>query len=683
MAPKVKPTRNVVLVGHNGNGKTSLAEAMLYRAGLLGRLGRIDDGTTVCDTDPEERQRHQSLTSSTVSFPWGDHQITLIDTPGYADFIGEPCQAMQAADLALFVIDAVSGVQAQDRLLWQHAAAAELPRICFVNGLDRAHASYEQTLADLRTSFGSAAEPVELPIGQGSAFHGIADLLTDQAFVYDTGHAEQGEMPPALEQAEHTGHEHLVEEVVENDDDLLEKYLEGIPPEIEDLERLLHESVDSAKVFPVLCGSATEPIGVDHLLDFICHVGPSPIDLGGTLIEAGDDTMRISVDPNGPPLAYVYKTRLDDFLGQVSYIKVLSGTIHTDDILINTRTRERERLHQLLAIGAGHLDSTNEINAGSIAAVAKLDGTNTGDTLAPEGMPVRVPAPRMPEAVHDIAVRAATPAHEDRLALALRRLTTEDPSLHVRFVASTGQTLLSGGGETHIRVALSRLERAGVKVETEDAAVAYLETLTKAVTVESRHKKQTGGHGQFAVATVRFEPLSRGTGFEFDSEVTGGTIPRNLIPAVGAGVEEAMTHGGNHGYPVVDLRAVCTDGRTHSVDSSEMAFKMAGSLALRSAMKQVGTLVLEPVSELTIEVPDALQGDILGDLSSRRAHVLGTEPGDTRGSTEVQALVPTSEIRNYAIDLRAMTGGTGTFSRSHHGYQKLPSTLLARLDTAT
>ncbi|MCP5027218.1 MAG: elongation factor G [Actinomycetia bacterium] len=674
--------RNVALVGHNGNGKTSLAEAMLYRAGLLDRPGRVDDGTTVCDSDPEERERHQSLSLSTVSFGWDGHDITLIDTPGYADFLGDALQAMQAAELTVFVIDAVSGVQAQDQVLWRHAARTNRPRLVFVNGLDRAHASFEATLTSLRSAFGSHAEPVELPIGEGSSFHGITDLLTDHAFVYDSGHAEEVDVPDALVEAETAGHDHLIEEMVEGDDAILEEYLEGTEPSTEQLEQLLHEAVDAGTVFPVLCGSATSPIGVDHLLDFICHVGPAPGDLGPATVHAGDEPVEVSIDPDGQPLAYVFKTRTDEFLGPISYLKILSGTIRADDTLVNTRTHEQERCRQLLTFVGGDHRHATELGAGTIAAVAKLDDTVTGDTLAPAGTPVVVPTPRMPEAVYGIAVRAATPAHEDRLATGLRRLVTEDPSLSVHFEPSTHQTVLSGGGETHLRVALSRLSRMGVAVETDDVEVAYLETLAGPVEVQSRHKKQSGGHGQFAVATVRFEPLDRAAGFEYESRVTGGAIPRNLIPAVGTGIEEALTTGGLHGFPMVDLRAVCLDGQHHPVDSSEMAFKTAGSLALRLAVQEAGTEVLEPVSELAIHVPDGLLGDALGDLGARRAKVLGTGPGETTGLTEVRALVPTAEIQSYAIDLRSMTGGAGTFHRSHHGYQLLPEAQAAKLTTA-
>ncbi len=675
----MKSVKNVALVGHHGNGKTSLVEAMLYRAGLINRMGHIDAGTTVGDADPEERERHQTLALSPVSFDWDGQQITIIDTPGYPDFLGDALQAMQVAELTVFVIDAVSGVHAQDVVLWRHAAEAGRPRIIFINGLDRARASFESTVAGVRAAFGGHTEPLELPIGEGSTFHGIADLLTDDAFVYDSGRAESVAMPADLVDVERAGHDHLVEGIVEGDDDALEQYLDGVVPSAEDLEHLLHDAVDAGTVFPVLCGSAVGPVGVDHLLDIIAHVGPAPGDLGPTVVFAGEVPIDVPVDPNGDALAYVFKTRVDQFLGPVSYLKVLSGTIRTDEVLVNSRSKARERCRQLLTLQGADLRPTSEVVAGSIVAVAKLGDTRTGDTLSVSGSPVVVRAPDTPDAVYGIAVRAATPADEDHLATGLARLVAEDPSLRVSFEPLTRQSVLSGGGETHLRVALSRLARMGVEVETDEVKVAYLETLSGPVEVTARHKKQSGGHGQFAVATVSFEPIDRDAGFEFESRVSGGAIPKNLIPAVGAGIEDAMVDGGVHGFPVVDIRAVCLDGQHHSVDSSELAFRTAGSLALRSAMREAGSDVLEPVSGLHVQVPDALVGDVLGDLSARRAKVLGTGPADTPGFAEVRALVPTAEIGDYAIDLRSMTSGAGVFHRSHHGYQVLPDALVGAM----
>ena len=673
--------RNVVLVGHSGNGKTSLVEAMLYRAGVVARMGRVVDGTARCDHDPEEKARQHSLSLATACFKWRGHKMNVIDTPGSADFAAEAVNGLHAAEVAVFVVDGVSGAQAQDEVLWRHAQRLGLPRMIFVNGLDRDHSSFERAFESLRSRFGDRVKAVELPIGAESEFRGIADLVADQALDYASGQPAPAQVPPDMAADAENSHTQLLEDVVEADDDLLEQYLEGVDPTAEQLEGLLHAAVDELEVFPVLCGSAAKPIGVDHLLDFICRVAPSPGELGPVDAERGDEPVELEVDPDGPALAVVFKVRIDDFLGQISWLKVLSGAVQPGDTLVNARTGGKERLPNLLSLTGAEHQPVERAEAGDIAAATKLSNTRTGDTLGADGS-VRVPITPPPPPVYGVGISSAAPAGEDKLAMALRRFATEDPSLTIRHEPTTRQTLLSGSGEAHIRVALSRLERLGIKYETEDVRVAYLETLARPADVTSKHKKQTGGHGQFAVASVRFEPLARGAGYEFDTEVTGGAIPRSLIPAVGAGIADAMTGGGRWGFPLVDLRAVCYDGKHHSVDSSEMSFKMAGSLALREAIQQAGSAVLEPVSAVRVEVPDSYQGDVLGNLNSRRGTVLGTEPGDVAGTSVIVARVPTSEILDYVIDLRSMTGGTGSFSAEHHDYQPLPASLLARVVAA-
>ncbi len=681
MHPRDK-IRNVALVGHNSSGKTSLAEALLCAAGVIPRAGTIENGSTVLDRDPEEQARQQSISLGVASFGWNGHRINLIDTPGYADFRGEALLGMAAADLAVFVIDGVAGVQSQDEVLWRHATDMGLPRLIFVNKLDRERSSFDRTLAQVREVFGSHADPTELPIGEESSFHGVTDVLTHHAFVYDSGHAEPVDVPAELADAEVAEHEHLVEDVIELDDALLEQYLSGSEPTPEQLEHLLHEAVDRALAFPVLCGSATSSIGADQLADFICRVGPAPGDCGPTLVEAAGRTVDVAPDPGGQPLAVVFGTTIDEFLGRISMIKVLSGTIRVDDVLVNTRSGTKERLHHLVSLVGGSQTHVDMAAAGDIIAVTKLADTSTGDTLAPDGSPVAVPLPTLPRPVYGVAIAAAKQSEEDRLATTLHRLLAEDPTLAVHHDDATGQTVLSGGGETHVRVALSRIERAGVQLVVDDVRVAYRSRLAAGVEVEGKYKKQSGGHGQFGVATVRFEPLALGSGFQFDSEVTGGAIPKNLIPAIGAGVEDAMARGAGGDFPIVDLRAVCTGGKHHAVDSSEMSFKMAGSLALREAVAKVGVEVLEPVSDIVVRVPAVHQGDVLGDLSSRRAQVLGTET-DEAGVTTVQAIVPTAEILRYAIDLRSLSGGSGSFTVDHRGYQPLPANLVAGVRTSS
>ncbi len=666
--------RNVVLVGHNGSGKTSLAEALVYRAGVVQRLGTIERGDTVTDHTPDEREFGQSISLALASFDWNDHRINLLDTPGDADFRGAALLGMAAADLAVFVIDGVAGVQAQDVALWRHAADLGLPRLVFVNKLDRERSSFDRTLAQVREVFGSHADPAELPIGEESSFHGVTDVLTHHAFVYDTGRAEAVAVPDELADAERTEHEHLVEEVIELDDELLERYLDGEEPPAAQLERLLHDAVDRGLVYPVLCGAATTPIGTDALADFICRVGPAPGDAGWPTADSPSGPVELRPDPDGPTVVRVVATMFDDFLGQISIFQVLSGTIRTDDVVTNHRSGASERFHHLVSLtGATHA-SVDVVGAGDLAGVTKLGDTATGDTLASSGASLTVEPPRLPSPVYGVAIAAAKQSDEDRLATALRRLVIEDPTFRVDHDPSTGQTILRGAGEMHVRVALARIARAGVELEVDDVRVAYRETLAAAVEVEGKHKKQSGGHGQFGVATVRFEPLPEGTGFEFDTEVSGGAIPKNLIPAVGAGIREAMQRGGRHGFPLVDIRAVCVDGKHHSVDSSEMAFKMAGSLALRAAVDEVGVEVLEPISRLEVRVPADHQGDVLSDLASRRGQVLGSETVD--GVASISAVVPTAEVLRYAIDLRSMSGGSGSFELEHHGYQQLPVNLL-------
>lgn len=676
--------RNVALVGHNGNGKTSLAEALLFRAGVRQRMGTVEAGTTASDTDDEEHRRNQSLSLSVLPFAWDDHHINLIDTPGYADFTGEALAAMRVADLLVFVVDAVAGVQTQDELLWRAAAETDKPRLIFVNKMDRDRASFDRTLAQIRERFSpTGIEPVELPIGEEAAFHGVADLITEHVWLYDSGLGEESEEIPAeLAEREHEEHEHLIEDVVEQDDALLERYLEGEVPTAEELEHALHEGVDRAIVFPILVGSATGPVAVDRLADFLVHVGPAPGDVAPPMFEAGDDVFEVPCDPSGRTMAQVFKTLTDPYVGQLSLFKVLSGTISVDDTLVNVRTGDKLRLHGLVRVQGAEHEPIGQVVAGDIAAVTKLEGLDTGDTLAPEGLPVRLPPLELPEPVHAVAIAAASQADEDKLAIALQKILHEDPTLRVDHDGETHQTILRGAGETHVQVTLERIARRyGVDVVTEDVKIAYRETLRGPADVEGRHKKQSGGRGQFGVANVRFEPLARGEGYEFVDSVVGGAIPRGLIPAVEKGVAESMERGGEHGFPVVDIRATVYDGKYHNVDSDEASFRMAGSLALREALRAAGSVVLEPISTLDIVVPHDLQGDVMGDLNSRRGQVTGTDAGPGPGEVTVHATAPTSEIVRYATDLRSMTHGRGRFTAAFDHYEELSPHLVDKLTT--
>jgi elongation factor G len=672
--------RNVALVGHSGSGKTSLAEALLHRAGAISRLGRVEDGTTACDFDPEEHKRGISLSLAVAPFEWRDHKINLVDTPGYADFLGEVAAALRVADMAVFVVSAVDGVEVQTEEAWKLASDLGVPRMVFVNKLDRERASYDATLAQLRDRLGSGIAPLELPIGAEADFRGIADLLTDTAQIYEGGVPHTEEIPDEMEELEHRVHDNLIEGIVVADDDLLERYLDGDVPGLDDLEHTLHDGIAAASVFPVVIGSATAEIGVDRLADLLVEIGPSPLDHPFTVAAGnGDESIRTAVSPDGgsDPLAFVFKTIADPYVGQLSMFRVLSGTVRPDDHLVNSRSGTDERLHGLLTLRGRDQEPAAELVAGDIGAVAKLADTLTGDTLAPRGTPVRVEPVEQPEPTLALAVLPRTQADEDKLATALHRLVDEDPALRVERNDETHQTLLCGTGETHLQITLEKLTRKfGANVETEPVRVAYRETVTAPVSgVEGRHKKQTGGHGQFGVCVIDVEPLDRGAGFAFASKVVGGAIGRSYIGAVQKGIEETMQAGGVFGYPVVDVGVTVTDGKEHSVDSSEMAFKVAGRLAFRAALAEAGPVILEPISRVEVTVPVDLQGDVMGDLNARRGRVQGTDTTDD-GRQVIVALVPTSEIERYAIELRSLTGGRGRFHAMHDHYDVLPTHLV-------
>jgi elongation factor G len=668
--------RNVALVGHGSSGKTSLAEALLHRAGVTNRMGRVEDGTTTCDFDPEERQRGLSLSLSMAPFEWRNTKINLIDTPGYADFVGEVAAALRVADLAVFVVSAVDGVEVQTEAIWRMASELDVPRMVFVNKLDRERASFDRTLAELRDRLGTGIAPLELPIGEEADFRGIADLLTDRAHIYTDGSPREEDIPDDMEDLEHQVHDNLVEGIVVADDAMLERYLEGDVPGVEELERTLHDGIAEATVFPVLVGSATREIGIDRLADFLVEIGPTTLDRSAS-VTAGNQEVEVGADANGDPLALVFKTVADPYVGQISLFRVLSGTIRPDDHLVNSRSGADERLHGLLIVRGKDQEPATELQAGDIGAVAKLTDTVTGDTLAPKGKPVTAPPVEAPKPTLATAIVPRAQADEDKLAPALHRLQDEDPSLVIERNDETHQTLLWGTGETHLQITMEKLTRKfGANVETEEVRVPYRETITGvAKSVEGKHKKQTGGHGQFGVCIIDLEPLPRGAGFEFENRIVGGAISRSYIPAVQKGIEETMASGGVYGYPVVDAKVTLTDGKEHSVDSSEMAFKVAGRLAFRAAMAQANPVILEPISRLDVTVPADLQGDVMGDLNARRGRVQGTDT-DGSGENTITALVPASEILRYAIDLRSLTGGRGRFQVDHDHYDVLPNHLV-------
>jgi elongation factor G len=655
--------RNVALVGHGGAGKTSLAEAMLFTAGAIPRMGRVEDHNTVCDFDPEEQRRGISVSLAVAPYEFDGHKVNVIDTPGYADFIGDVAAALQAADLALFVVSAVEGVEVQTEVAWKMAEARGLPRAIFVNKLDRERSSFSRTLDQLKDRFGAGVAPLQLPIGAETEFSGVVELLTDDAVSYDGSSPKGtiGAVPPEMEYEEHSVHDALIEGIVIGDDDLMERYLNDEAIDTAELAAALASGIAQATVFPVLCGSATKLVGIDRLMSFIVDEAPAPT--------AGE----------GQPAALVFKTIVDPYVGRVNFFRVMQGTVKHDDMLMNNRTRSDERLHQLFVMRGKEQEPATTIEAGDIAAVAKLSDTSTGDVLSVKGAVLDIESIESPQPVLAVAIKAHSKGDEDKLANALHRLQDEDPALRLERNPETHQTLLWGMGETHVSIALEKLTRKfGVAVDTEEVRVPYRETITQLAEAEGKYKKQTGGHGQFGVAWLRLEPRERGAGFEFADAVVGGAIPRQFIPAVEKGVAETMERGGHFGFPVVDVKATVYDGKHHPVDSSEMSFRMAGSIGFQEAMAKAGPILLEPISTLTVTVPEVNQGDVMGDLNSKRGRIQGSASVG-HGEVEIAASVPTSEILRYSIDLRSMTGGRGRFIAKHSHYDPVPAHLVEKV----
>ncbi|MGH8997788.1 MAG: elongation factor G [Acidimicrobiia bacterium] len=656
--------RNVALVGHGGAGKTTLTEALLHITGVTQRMGRVEDGNTVSDFDPEEHKRGISVGTSVVPVEFEGHKLNILDCPGYADFVGEVMTALRVADLALFVISAVDGVEVQAEVAWKLAEAQGIPRAFFVNKLDRDRASFGRTCDDLKAHFGAGVAPLQLPIGEESALSGVVDLLTDKAYTYPAGAltGTAGDVPDSMEAQEHAVHDALVEGIVVADDNLMERYLSDEQISYKELAGTLAKGVAAAQVFPVLCGSAAQLIGIDRLARFCVEEAPAPV-------VAGD----------GPPAAIVFKTIADPYVGRVNVFKVLSGSVRPDAVLTNGRTVADEKLHTISTLRGKDQEPAAEVPAGDIGAVAKLTDTATGDVLAQRGADITVEPfePLVP--VLPTAIRPKSKADEDKLATALHKLQDEDSVIRIERNPETHQTLMWGMGETHLSIALEKLARKyGVEIVQDDVKVAYRETISGTAEAEGKYKKQSGGHGQFGVAFLRVEPMERGSGFEFADKIVGGAIPRQFIPAVEKGIADTLVHGGALGFPVVDVKVTCYDGKYHSVDSSEMSFRMAGSLGFKEAAAKARPVLLEPVSELVITVPEAHQGDVMGDLNSKRGRISGTAAVGN-GEQEISAMVPTSEVLRYAIDLRSLTGGRGRFTATHSHYDPAPAHLAEKI----
>jgi len=671
------------VVGHTGAGKTTLVEALLATGGVITRMGRVEDGTTVSDHEPEEKERGGSLLTTVATMTWtphvepggpeeAPHLLQLLDCPGDPDLLGQVDAALHVADLALVVVGAADGVQVGTELAWRLCDDLDLPRLVVLTGCDKDRADVDRVVAELKERFGRGVAPLELPVGGESSFRGVLDLLSDLCCTYEGGIRTCGPIPAELVDIEHAVHDQLVEGIVEGDDTLMERYLDGDVPSVAELEKALAAGVAAGVVFPVVLTSATRCIAVDRLADFLCEVGSSPV-ARPTLLADGD---ILASDPAGPAVAVVWRTIDDRFQGRLSLCRCLSGTIAPSAVLRNPRAGADERLHQVLSVCGAATEPVQEVTAGQVFAVAKLSATGTGDTLAAKGCDAVADWSPPPQAAYEVAIAPKGRADDDKLMTALHRLQQEDPWLTVRRDDEAHQTVLGGRGGVHLQVALQRLQRKfAVEVETGEVAVPYRETVRSSATAEGKYKKQTGGHGQFGVCTLVVEPLPRGAGFEFVDAVVGGAIPRNLIPAVEKGVVEAMARGGPAGHRVVDVRVTLTDGKHHPVDSSEMSFKAAGSLAFQEALAKAGTSVLEPVRKLVVTCPPELQGDVLGDLKSRRGRVVGADL-DGRGDAVITAMVPAAELRRYAVDLRSLSSTRATFTVEPAGYEERPSHLV-------
>ncbi|MDA8137216.1 MAG: elongation factor G [Desulfobacteraceae bacterium] len=674
--------RNIALIAHGGAGKTSLAEAMLFKAGVTTRQGRVEEGNTVMDYDPEEVKRQTSISTGLAQAPWKKHTITILDTPGDQNFFTDTKICMQAADGAVVVVDGVDGVKVQTEIGWEFAADYSLPCAIFLNKMERERADFQRVVDDIKKSFESPKPIiVQLPIGEEADFKGVIDLVSMKAHIYDAaGKPTVGEIPADLQETAAMEREAMIENVVEADDVLMEKYLEGTALSDDEVKVTLRKGILSRAFAPILCGSAVRSIGVDMLMDFIVNCMPSPMDIAprkGVSAADGKEVER-SPDPNAPFSGFVFKTVADPYAGRLSLFRVVSGTLGGDGTFYNATKEAKERYNQLLSIMGKEQKPVNDAGPGSILAVAKLKETTTGDTLCADNAKIKFKMASPIQTLITFALVPKSKGDEDKILTSLNRLLEEDQGLKVDRNAETKEILLSGAGQVHIESTVEKLKRKfNVEVLLKSPKVPYRETIKKKIRVQGRHKKQTGGHGQFGDCWIQLEPQPRGKGFEFVDAIVGGVIPRQYIPAVEKGVIESAIRGVLAGFPTVDFRVTLDDGSYHAVDSSEMAFKIAGSLAFRKAAEQANPVLLEPIMKVRVTTPDEFMGDIMGDLNGRRGRVLGME---NAGKYQViNAEVPMSEFLTYAPDLRSMTGGRGIFTMEFERYDEVPSQIAEKL----
>jgi elongation factor G len=672
--------RNVALVGHRGSGKTSLHEALLFQAGATNRLGTVSDGTTVSDADEDEQSRGMSISAALSSFEWMDRKVNLLDTPGDPSFVADALGALRVCESAVFVINAVMGVEVSTQRLWQRAEELDIARLVFVNMLDRERADFFRTLDSLKAAFGPHAVATEIPIGSEHEVRGVIDLVDMKAYEYDGEGRENCKeipIPDDLQAQALEYREKLMDEVAEVHEDLMERYLEGEEISHDEIVQALKDGTNHGDIFPVTCGVATKNLATNRLLDAIVEDLPSPVKHGGLDVEG--HTLEASEDAE--LFAYVFKTRADPFAGRINLFRVYSGVLKADSHLLNTRTHNKERIGQLIQFEGKETPHVTEFGPGDIGAVPKLKETRAGDWLAERDEPISMPAIKLPAPVMAFAFEAKAKGDEDKVFTALRRLQEEDPTIDLHRDDQTGEQIVAGLSQMHVEVITDRLKsRFGCEVTLKPPRVPYQEALRKEARAHGRHKKQTGGRGQFGDCHIIVEPLEPGSGLEFLDQIKGGVIPHSFIPAVEKGVRDAMAVGPVAGFPVKDARVRLVDGSYHTVDSSEQAFRTAGAHAMKEAMQNASPALLEPIMLITISVPEDSVGDVIGDLNSRRGRPQGME--GQGGMTEIKAEIPMAEILTYAPDLRSLTGGQGDYTMEFVRYEEVPSHLAQKVVAA-
>ncbi len=679
--------RNTALISHGGAGKTSLTEALLFTSGVTNRLGKVENGTTVSDFDPEETKRQMSINTSLAPCEWNNMKINILDTPGYFDFVGEVHAALRVADASIVVVCAASGVEVGTEKVWEYADDYEMPRMVVINKVDRENANFSEALEQLRQNFGTKVIPVQIPIGQESSFKGMVNLVEMKALTFseDGREVKEEEIPGELSDQVETYREMMMESLAETDDELLMKYLEGEPLTDEEIKDSLKTGTREGAVVPVLCGAFTRNIGSQPLMDLINYCLPSPADVGEVKgrvpgCEEEETTRQISVEE--PTSALVFKTLADPYVGRINFFKVFSGKIQSDSQVYNANKGKNERLAQVFIMRGKTQISLEEAVAGDIAAVAKLAETTTGDTLCDKASPLVLEPITFPSPVISYAVKPKTKGEEEKVFAGLTRFLDEDPTLKVEKNIETKQNLLWGMGELHLDIVCSRLaKKFGVEVELDSPKVPYREAIKETVKIEGKHKKQSGGRGQFGHVWLEIAPLDSGEEFEFEDKIFGGAVPKQYIPAVEKGIREAMEEGILAKNPVTEIKAVLYDGSYHTVDSSEMAFKIAASMAFKKGMEKAKPVLLEPIMDVEITVPEEYMGDIMGDINSKRGRIIGTEPLD--GKQIIKAQVPLEEMFRYAIDLRSMTQGRGFFTMEFNRYEEVPDHIAKKIIEAS